>query len=77
VSKFSDFSPEERHDFLQGILKRIQVFTEDKQQHRLRLEFVVPYVDDSLTWTNGKDGKKRYEISDGKQSEEVLLPSKK
>ena len=77
VSKFSDFSPEERHDFLQGILKRIQVFTEDKQQHRLRLEFVVPYVDDSLTWTKGKDGKKRYEISDGKQSEEVLLPSKK
>jgi site-specific DNA recombinase len=77
VSKFSEFSPEERHEFLQGVLKRIQVFTEDKQQHRLRLEFAIPYVDDFLSWKKGKDGKRRYEINDGKQSEEVLLPSKK
>lgn len=77
VSEFSEFTPQERHDFLQGVLRRIVVITEDKQTHLLRLEFSVPYVDDSLTWSKGRGGKNRYEINDGKKFAEVELPSKK
>jgi DNA invertase Pin-like site-specific DNA recombinase len=77
VSKFSEFNPQERRDFLHGVLKRIVVITEDKQTHRLRLEFSVPYVDDSLTWLKERGGKKRYEINDGESVAEVELPSKK
>jgi hypothetical protein len=77
VSEFSEFTPQERLDFLQGVLRRIVVITEDKQTHRLRLEFSVPYVDDSLTWSKGRGGKNRYEINDGKTFAEVELPSKK
>lgn len=77
VSKFAEFTPQERHDFLQGVLKKIVVFTEDKQTHRLRLEFSVPYVDDSLSWSKARGGRKRYEINDGKTVAEVELPLKK
>ena len=77
VSKFAEFTPQERHDFLQGVLKRIVVLTADKQTHRLRLEFSVPYVDDSLTWSKARGGRKRYEINDGKTVAEVELPLKK
>jgi len=55
VSQFRDrfdelnsFTPEEKKDFLVGILEKIGVKTIDSQTHELDLTFKIPVVDDEI-----------------------------
>jgi len=77
INKMSDFSPEEKHQFLKGIIDKIYVKTLDKQRHELKINFVVPYVGDSLIPKDPKNKRKGYAVKKGKDNLLVPLDSLK
>ena len=77
INKMSEFTPQEKYQFLRGIIEKIQVKTIDSQQHELKIDFLVPYVEDSLALNNSKNKQKRYTIKKGKGSLVVPLETLK
>ena len=65
LKKLSKESPEFKRDFLQEILKDIEVTTVDKQTHQLKFNFKVPYVNDELRYVDPKNKRKGYRIVSG------------
>jgi DNA invertase Pin-like site-specific DNA recombinase len=65
INQMSDFTPEEKKNFLRGVIDRIGVTTLDKQTHELHLRFRIPYVNDSLVWKSRADKAKGYTIKNG------------
>lgn len=65
INQMSDFSAEEKKNFLRGVIERIGVQTLDKQTHELHLKFRIPCVNDLLLWNSKTDKKKGYTIKDG------------
>lgn len=61
----SEFTPEEKKNFLLGVIERIGVQTLDTQTHELNLKFRIPYVNDSLVWKSRTDKSMGYKIKDG------------
>jgi hypothetical protein len=77
INKMSEFTPQEKYQFLRGIIEKIQVKTIDSQQHELKIDFLVPYVEDSLALNNSKNKQKRYTVKKGKGSLVVPLETLK
>jgi site-specific DNA recombinase len=84
VQKFGDQlesigkeSPENRHEFLQGILKNIVVKTVDSNSHTLTLNFHVPYVDDELISKDQKKKSAGYKINGGKRDKSIEVDTSK
>jgi len=77
INKMSEFTPEEKYQFLKGVIDRIYVKTLDKQRHELKLDFVVPYVNDSMVQKEVKGKKKGYTVKKGKNNLVVPLDSLK
>jgi hypothetical protein len=76
--ELNSFQPEEKKDFLVGILEKIGVRTIDSQTHQLDLTFKIPVVGDKLVWKDPKSKPKGgYEIIKGKFSKRVLVDSGK
>ncbi len=57
-----------RKKFLDGLLDKIIVNSDDKQTHSLRLFFKIPYIDDTLIWNDDSDRSKGYELEQGLKS---------
>jgi len=65
INQMSEFTTEEKKNFLTGVIERIGVSTLDQQTHELHLQFRIPYVNDSLVWKSKTDKTKGYTIKDG------------
>jgi site-specific DNA recombinase len=72
----TDMSVEERKSFLNGIVDHIEVFTVDKQSHRLVVHFNTPYVDDRFEWKDKGNPKKGYTVSEGSKDIVCMLDSR-
>ncbi len=77
ITQMSDFSPEEKKNFLRGVIERISVATLDKQTHELHLKFRIPCVNDLLVWNSKTDKTKGYTIKDGVTDISVEIDSGK
>lgn len=77
ITKMSDFTDEEKHEFLKGVIEKITVYTVDPQTHRLKLEFKIPYVNDSLKWRDDNNKKLGYDIINGFNELEIEIDSGK
>lgn len=77
INQMSEFSPEEKKNFLSGVIERIGVQTLDKQTHELHLKFRIPCVNDLLIWNNKTDKSKGYTIRDGVTDISVEIDSGK
>lgn len=76
VDTFRTFKPEQRKEFLAGLLTRVDVFMIDSQTHWLEIEFNVPLVDDSLVYRDPSNKKKGYAIQEGLNTFLVELSQK-
>ncbi len=65
IDKMSDFSPEEKHEFLDGVIDNIQVSTIDTRTHEVIIKFKIPYVEDSIKWNDKSNKSKGYTVKDG------------
>lgn len=84
LSKFGDrlgamaeFVPQERHEFLKGVIDHIVVKTLDKQSHELVIRFKIPYVNDRLVWRDPSRKSLGYDLADGDFSIDVGIDTKK
>ena len=64
--KNADMTIEQKKDFLQGVLDRINVKTIDNQTHQFELKFKLPYVEDDLSFEVINGRKRNYTPIDGK-----------
>jgi site-specific DNA recombinase len=72
-----DFTPQERHEFLKGVIDHIVVKTLDKQSHELVIRFKIPYVNDSLVWRDANRKSLGYDLKDGDFGIGVDIDTKK
>ena len=77
IVKMNEFTDEEKHEFLKGVLERITVHTLDTQTHKLRLEFKVPYVKDTFEWIDNKNKKLGSKVKEGFKIIDVEIDSLK
>lgn len=77
ITKMNEFSDQEKHEFMKGVLESITVHTLDTQTHRLKLEFKIPYIHDSLEWIDKKNKKLGYNLKDGIKKLEMEIDSGK
>lgn len=68
--KSDDFDFDQRKTLLNQFVKSIDVISEDKTSHRLKINFNVPYINDRFEWKFKKDKSKQwvkdgYELFDG------------
>lgn len=67
LSDLDSLSLEEKKSFLEGILTKVVVHSEDKQKHRLEMYFQFPYVGDQLVWNDEENKSKGYQLKQGKK----------
>lgn len=77
INKLGEFTAEDKHKFLKGLIDRISVKTIDKQQHELVINFRLPYVDDDLIYKDKKDKRKGYTVKEGSRTIGVPLDMSK
>jgi site-specific DNA recombinase len=77
INKMNEFTEEEKHQFLKGVIEKITVYTLNTQTHRLKLEFKIPYVNDSLQWIDENNKKLGYNLIDGVKEMDVEIDSLK
>jgi len=78
LEKVENFSLEKKREFLKAILKEIQVqYVESTQSHRIKIQFLLPLVGDSILYGIEKDewGFTTYELKDGSTIFETELDS--
>jgi len=71
MTDLDSLSPEDKQQFLSGLVSEIIVNEADKQRHKLEIHFKFPYVGDKLIWddkgsTRSKK-KKTYTLVEGKR----------
>lgn len=84
VNEFSDKITElrnvvdigERRRFLNGLVDRIIVKSDNLKTNNLKVFFKVPYINDNLIWKDEKDKSKGYEVVKGKKTLIVDLDEK-
>lgn len=59
---------DEKKEFLQKVIDRINVEVVDSHNHNIEIVFKLPYVDDQLIWIDPSKKSKGYEVKDGKKS---------
>ena len=62
--KSDDFDFNQKKTLLNQFVKSIEVVSEDKTSHRLKINFNVPYINDRFEWKFKKDKSKQW-IKDG------------
>ena len=67
LNDLDSLSVQEKKSFLEGILTKIVVNSEDKQKHRLEIHFQFPYVGDQLVWNDEQNKSKGYQLRQGKK----------
>lgn len=65
IDKMSEFSLEEKHEFLNGVIDNITVSTLDTRTHEVIIKFKMPYVEDSIKWNDKSNKSKGYTMKDG------------
>jgi len=73
----AEVSIDEKKDFLQRVIERINVESPNSKDHNIEIHFKLPYVDDKLEWRNPKDKSKGYELKDGKKLLKTTLSASK
>ena len=66
-------SIEEKKRFLEGVVSQIDVKSEDKQNHDLKIKFAFPYVGDSLVKEKGKGKTSKTRVKDGRKVKRVRV----
>jgi hypothetical protein len=67
LEEYEQYSPEQRKDFLEGIIDNIQVrYDKESNEHQLKISFVMPLVDDGIKYKT-KDKSEGYDLVDGKR----------
>ena len=67
MNDLDKFTPEERHEFLSGIVSEVVVTEHDKQEHKLEVFFRFPYVGDKLVYVDPNKKSKGYKIKNGRK----------
>ena len=67
MNDLDKFTPEERHEFLSGIVSEVVVTEHDKQKHKLEVFFRFPYVGDKLDHVDPNKKSKGYKIKNGRK----------
>ncbi|MGM1056307.1 MAG: recombinase family protein [Bacteroidota bacterium] len=78
LEKVQNYSLEKKREFLKDVLNEIQIhYIESTQSHRIKIEFLLPLVGDSILYGVEKDnwGFKTYELNDGSKGYETELDS--
>jgi hypothetical protein len=65
INKMNDFSPEEKHEFLNGVVDNITASTLSTRIHEVIIKFKIPYVEDSIKWNDKSTKSKGYTVEDG------------
>ncbi len=63
--KQSEMSVEDKKRFLEGVVEKVVVRTEDKQTHSLDIQFKSPFVNDTFEWKVEGKPSKGYSVGDG------------
>ena len=66
---------DEKKKFLEGIVRKVKVYTKDKSTHNIEIEFQSPFVGDIFEWKEKGNPKKGYDIMDGKDNIVVEMNS--
>ncbi len=75
--KNSEFKFEDKKRFLNTILEKIIVKSEDKIEHELTIKFKLPYVNDKMVYRDNNDKSKGYTLKDGSYSKKLRMFSLK
>ena len=66
--KNNNMTTEEKKKFLDGVVEKIVVKTEDKQTHSFEIQFVTPFVGDTFEWNVKGQPKKGYVVGNGEKN---------
>ena len=79
LDKVENYTIDKKRKFLNEYIERIDVdYISKKQSHQIEIEFKLPLIDDSMNFTGTKDdGRKDYEIKDGKTTINLIIPNTK
>ena len=66
----------ERRNFLNGLIDRIIVNSDNLRSSKLRVFFKIPYINDELIWKDKKDKSKGYDVIKGKKTLIIDLDEK-
>lgn len=77
INQMSEFTTEDKHAFLRGVLNQIIVKTLDKQTHELLIQFKFPYINDTLLWKDKGNKSLGHSIEDGLSELSVEIDSGK
>ncbi len=71
--KNSEFKFQDKKEFLNTVVDKIIVSSEDRTEHELTIKFKLPYVNDELVWSDNKDKSKGYILKDGSYSKTLRM----
>ena len=65
LEEYEQYSPEQRKDFLEGIIDNILVrYDKESNEHHLKISFIMPLVDDGIKYKTD-DKSSGYDLVDG------------
>ncbi|MFZ9075451.1 MAG: recombinase family protein [Flavobacteriaceae bacterium] len=73
LNKLDDLTPQERQDFVRGVVSEIVVHELDNQQHKLEINFLFPYVGDRLVYKDETKKSLGYEIKGGRKRKNKVV----
>lgn len=75
--KNPSFSIEDKKNFLNGIIEKIIVFSDNIREHELIIHFRLPYVDDELIYKDISKKSLGYTIQKGNKTKNIRVNSLK
>ena len=75
VGAMDDFSNEDKKEYLEGILERVDVVLDkETNDHHLDLTFSMGLVDDGIEYTDPKNKSVGYEVIEGAKDASIVIP---
>ena len=73
MKKLLSIDENERHNIIFRFKERVSLVLSNDDKHELKIDFLIPYVEDSLAVSNSKNKQKKYTVKKGKGSLVVPL----
>tara|TARA_B100001964_G_scaffold220394_1_gene263398 strand:- start:2281 stop:2913 length:633 start_codon:yes stop_codon:yes gene_type:complete len=71
--KSSDFTFEDKKNFIRSVVEKIVVQSDGKIEHELDIQFKLPYVNDKLVWNDEEKKSKGYILKNGGYSKRLRI----
>ena len=71
--KSSDFTFEDKKNFIRSVVEKIVVQSDGKIEHELDIQFKLPYVNDKLVWNDEEKKSQGYILKDGGYSKRLRI----